>query len=69
MHTSYLPTDQRSRLKEVIQMQISSDINPKRRGNNLFVLYKVSESVLFSCFTFLGMNSLFKGFSCSFTHI
>ena len=30
MHTSYLPTGQRSRLKEVIQMQISSDINPRK---------------------------------------
>ena len=31
MHTSYLPTGQRSCLKEVIQTQISSDINPRRR--------------------------------------
>ena len=38
MHTSYLPTGQRSRLKEVIQMQISSDINPRRRRNNQFFL-------------------------------
>ena len=29
MHTSYLPTGQQSRLKELIQMQISSDINPQ----------------------------------------
>ena len=29
MHTSYLPTGQRSRLKETIQMQISSDIKPQ----------------------------------------
>ena len=36
MHTSYLPTGQRSRLKEVIQMQISSDINPGRRRDNQF---------------------------------
>ena len=29
MHTSYLPTGQWSRLKEAIQMQISSDIKPQ----------------------------------------
>ena len=29
MHTSYLPTRQRSRFKEAIQMQISSDIKPQ----------------------------------------
>ena len=28
MHTSFLPTGQRSRLKEVIRMQISSDRSP-----------------------------------------
>ena len=38
MRTSYLPTGQRSRLKEVIQMQISSDINPGRRRDNQFFL-------------------------------
>ena len=38
MQTSYLPTGQRSRLKEVIQMQISSDVNPKRRCDNQFYL-------------------------------
>ena len=38
MHTSYLPTGQRSRLKKVIQMQISSDINPRRRRDNQFFL-------------------------------
>ena len=38
MHTSYLPTGQRSRLKEVIQMQISSDINPRSRRDNHFFL-------------------------------
>ena len=38
MHTSFLPTGQRSRLKEVIQMQISSDINPSRRCDNQFFL-------------------------------
>ena len=38
MHTSCLPTGQRSRLKEVIQMQISSDINPRRRRDNKFFL-------------------------------
>ena len=38
MHTSYLPTGQRSRLKEVIQMQISSDINPRRGRDNQFFL-------------------------------
>ena len=29
MHTSYLPTGQRSRFKEAIQLQISSDIKPQ----------------------------------------
>jgi len=29
MHTSYLPTGQRSRFKEAIQMQISSDMKPQ----------------------------------------
>ena len=38
MHTSYLPTGQRSRLKKVVQMQISSDINPRRRRDNQFFL-------------------------------
>ena len=38
MHTSYLPTGQRSRLEKVIQMQISSDINPRRRRDNQFFL-------------------------------
>ena len=38
MHTSYLPTGQRSHLKEDIQMQISSDINPRRRRDNQFFL-------------------------------
>ena len=38
MHTWYLPTGQRSRLKEVIQMQIISDINPRRRRDNQFFL-------------------------------
>ena len=38
MRTSYLPTGQRSRLKEVIQMPISSDINPRRRRDNQFFL-------------------------------
>ena len=38
MHTSYLPTGQWSRLKEVIRMQISSDINPRRRRENQFFL-------------------------------
>ena len=38
MRTSYLPTGQRSRLKEVIQMQISIDINPRRRRDNQFFL-------------------------------
>ena len=38
MHTSFLPTGQRSLLKEVVQMQISSDINPRRRGDNQFFL-------------------------------
>ena len=38
MHTSFLPTGQRSCLKEVIQMQISSDINPRRRRDNQFFL-------------------------------
>ena len=38
MHTSYLPTGQRSRLKKAIQMQISSDINPRKWRNNQFFL-------------------------------
>ena len=38
MHTSYLPTGQRSRLKKVIQMQISSDINLRRQRDNQFFL-------------------------------
>ena len=38
MHTSYLPTGKRSRLKKVIQMQISSDINPRRWRDNQFFL-------------------------------
>ena len=38
MHTSYLPAGQQSRLKEVIQIQISSDINPMRRRDNQFFL-------------------------------
>ena len=38
MHTSYLPTGQRSGLKEVIQTQISSDINSKRQRDNQFYL-------------------------------
>ena len=61
MHTSYLPTGQRSRFKEAIQMQISSDIKPQEAAKQpvlLFVLYKVSEFVLFIYifiyFTYLG---------------
>ena len=74
MHTSYLPTGQQSRLKEVIQMEISSDTNPRRRRDNQFflpfVLYKVSEFVhiyLFyvPCFVF----AFSRGVPCSFTHI
>ena len=38
MHTSYPPTGQRSHLKEVIQMQISSDINHRRGRDNQFFL-------------------------------
>ena len=38
MHTSYLPNGQLSHLKEVIQMKISSDINPRRRRDNQFFL-------------------------------
>ena len=43
MHISYLPSGQRSRLKEVIQMQISSDINPRRRRENLFSAFRASQ--------------------------
>ena len=71
MHTSYLPTGQRSRLKKVIQMQISSDINPRRRRDNQFFFraYEVSEFVyiyLFyvPCFVF----AFSRGVPCSFTH-
>ena len=42
IHTSYLSTFQRPRLKEVIQMHINSEINPRRRRDNQFFL---------SCFT------------------
>ena len=38
MHTSYQPTGQQSHLKEVIQMQISSDINPRRGRDIQFFL-------------------------------
>ena len=57
MHTSYLPTGQRSRLKKVIQMQISSDINPRRRRDNQFFLScftRSASSFIFIYFTFLG---------------
>ena len=42
IHISYLSTFQRPRLKEVIQMHINSEINPRRRRDNQFFL---------SCFT------------------
>ena len=64
MHTSYLPTGQRSRLKEVIQMQISSDINPRRRRDNQFFLScftRSASSFIFIYFTFLVLFSLFQG--------
>ena len=38
MHTSYLPTGQRSCSKEVIQIQISSNINPRRQSDKQFFL-------------------------------
>ena len=66
MHTSYLPTGQRSRLKEVIQMQISSDINPRRRRNNQFFLScftRSASSFLFIRFTFLVLVRFLRGFS------
>ena len=37
MHTSYLPTGQRSRLKEAIQMQISSDIKPQEAASSFYL--------------------------------
>ena len=66
MHTSYLLTGQRSRLKEVIQMQISSDINPRRRRNNQFFLScftRSASSFLFIRFTFLVLVRFLKGCS------
>ena len=54
MHTFYLPTGQRSRLKEVFQMQISSDINSRRRRDNQYSL---------SCFT----RCSFRRFTLSFS--
>ena len=66
MHTSYLPTGQRSRLKEVIQMQISSDINPRRRRDNQFFLScftRSASSFIFIYFTFLVLFHFFKGCS------
>ena len=66
MHTSYLPTGQRSRLKEVIQRQISSDINPRRRRNNQFFLScftRSASSFLFIRFTFLVLVRFLKGCS------
>ena len=73
MHTSYLPTGQRSRLKKVIQMQISSDINPRRRRDNQFFLScftRSASSFIFIYFTFLGFGFAFsRGVPRSFTHI
>ena len=72
MHTSYLPTGQRSRLKEVIQMQISSDINPRRRRNNQFFLScftRSASSFLFIRCTFLFWFAFSRRVPCSFTHI
>ena len=64
-HTSYLPTGQRSRLKKVIQMQINSNINPRRRRDNQFFLScftRSASSFIFIYFTFLGfLLSLFQG--------
>ena len=64
MHTSYLPTGQRSHLKEVIQMQISSDINPRRRRDNQFFLSCFTRSAcsfVFIYFTFLVLFFAFQG--------
>ena len=73
MHTSYLPTGQRPRLEEVIQMQISSDINPRRRRDNQFFLSCFTRSAIsfiFIYFTFLGFAFAFlRGVPCSFTPI
>ena len=73
MHNSYLPTGQRSRLKKVIQMQISWDINPRRRRDNQFLLScftRSASSFIFIYFTFLSFAFAFsRGVSCSFTHI
>ena len=38
MHTSYLPTGQWSCSKEVIQIQVSSNINPRRQSDKQFFL-------------------------------
>ena len=72
MDTSYLPTGQRSRLKEVIQMQISSNINPRKRRNNQFILSCFTRSASSFCLSVL--RSLFwfrssEGVPCSFTHV
>ena len=68
MHTFYLPTGQRSRLKEVIQMQISSDISPRMQRDNHFFLScftRSAGSFIFIYFRFLGLVLLFfKGVSC-----
>ena len=74
MHTSYLPTGQRSRLKEVIQMQISSDINPRRRRENQFFLscfVRSASSFVYICLLYVPcfVFAFSRGVPCSFTHI
>ena len=72
MHTSYLPTGQRSRLKEVIQMQISSHINPRKRRNNQFFLSCFTRSASSFCLSVLRFLFWFRlsgDVPCSFTHV
>ena len=72
MHTSYLPTGQRSRLKEVIQMQISSHINPRKRRNNQFFLSCFTRSASSFCLSVLRSLFWFRlsgDVPCSFTHV
>ena len=72
MHTSYLPTGQRSRLKKAIQMQISSDINPRKWRNNQFFLSCFTRSASSVCLSVLRSLFWFRfsgGVPCSFTHV
>ena len=76
MHISYLSSGQRSHLKEVIHMQISSDINPRRRRDNLFLAFRASQGQrvrlhLFVLPSLVWFRLFFfpRGVSCPLTHI